>query len=368
MRICLFTPIFLPTLGGVGGVIHQLAFFLTEAGHHVTVLAPKRRGENVTMDVPYRIFRYQRPSSKRFGVHQMLFYLVWEKMMRGFDILHCHSAYPQGYVGASFKRMFQTPLVITSYGDLVKGERVREDALLAKRANRALKIADAVTAVSHYMKEQSIEAGASEETTYYIPNGVDLKGFQSEEKFVFDRPYLFSMGIIRKVKGFDILIRAFQEVKRAHPELSLFIAGVGKELEGLKTLTDDLHLQDSIHFLGFLSDKEKVKLLKGCEFYVCSAIREEPFSNSTLEAFASGKTVVASNVGGVPDLVEDQITGLLVPPGDPGLLARKLIDLLDHPALIRQMSTNANNKSREFSLEITMNKYLRLYEDVLNKR
>jgi glycosyltransferase involved in cell wall biosynthesis len=368
MKICQFTPIFLPTLGGVGGVIHQLAFFLTEAGHHVTVLAPKRRGESVKMDVPYRIFRYQRPSSKRFGVHQMLFYLIWEKMMRGFDILHCHSAYPQGYVGASFKKMFQTPLVITSYGDLVKGERVREDAFLAKRAARALKRADAVTAVSYFMKEESIEAGASEETTYCIPNGVDLKDFQSEEKFVFDKPYLFSMGIIRKVKGFDVLIRAFQEVKRAHPELSLFIAGVGKEMEGLKKLTNDLHLQDSIHFLGVLSDKEKVKMLKGCEFYVCSAIREEPFSNSTLEAFASGKTVVASNVGGVPDLVEDQITGLLVPPGDPDLLARKLIDLLDHPALIREMSLNANNKSREFSLETTMNKYLRLYGELLNRR
>jgi len=368
MRICQFTPIFLPTLGGVGGVIHQLAFFLTEAGHQVTVLAPQRRGENVRLDVPYRIVRYQRPSSKRFGVHQMLFYLIWEKAKRGFDILHCHAAYPQGYIGASFKKIFKTPLVITSYGDLVKGERVREDALLAKRARKALKLADAVTAVSHFMKDESIEAGASEETTYDIPNGVHLKDFRSEDKFVFDKPYLFSMGIIRKVKGFDILIRAFQEVKRVHPELSLFIAGVGKELESLKKLTDDLNLQDSIHFLGFLSDQEKIKMLKGCEFYVCSAIREEPFSNSTLEAFASGKTVVASNVGGVPDLVEDQITGLLVPPGDPQLLARKLIDLLDHPALIRKMSTNANHKAKEFSLEITMNKYLRLYEELLNKR
>ena len=298
----------------------------------------------------------------------MLFYLIWEKMMRGFDILHCHSAYPQGYVGASFKKIFKTPLVITSYGDLVKGERVREDPLLSKRAKSALKRADAVTAVSHYMREESMEAGASKETTYYIPNGVSLKAFQSEEKFGFDKPYLFSMGIIRKVKGFDVLIRAFREVKRAHPELSLFIAGVGKEKDSLKKLTYDLNLQDSIHFLDFLTDEEKVKLLKGCEFYVCSAIREEPFSNSTLEAFASGKTVVASNVGGVPDLVKDRVTGLLVPPGDPDLLAKKLIELLDHPTLLREMSMNANNKSKEFGLEITMNKYLRLYEEILNKR
>src|SRR5512139_4176911 len=130
MKVCLFTPIFLPTLGGVGVVIHQLASFLADGGHQVTVLAPKRRGENDRTDVSYRIFRYQRPSSKRFGVHQLLFYLIWEKMARGFDILHCHSAYPQGYVGASFKKIFKTPLVITSHGDLIMGERVREEVLL----------------------------------------------------------------------------------------------------------------------------------------------------------------------------------------------------------------------------------------------
>jgi len=368
MRICLFTPIFLPTLGGVGVVVHQLASFLAAGGHQVTVLAPRRRGESDTVDVSYRILRYQRPFSKRFGVHQLLFYLVWEKTVRGFDILHCHAAYPQGYVGASFKKIFKTSLVITSHGDLVKGERVREEALLARRTKRALKRADAVTAVSYYMREESIDAGAPEEIVSCIPNGADLRVFGSGEKFVFGTPYLFSMGIIRKVKGFDILIRAFKEVKRVHPELSLLIAGEGKEKEGLKKLTRDLHLEDTIHFLGPVTDEEKAKLLKGCEFYVCSAIREEPFSNSTLEAFASGKTVVASNVGGIPDLVKDQITGLLVPPGDPDLLARKLIDLLDTPALISDMSRNAHDRSEEFGLEIIMNKYVRLYEELLNRR
>jgi glycosyltransferase involved in cell wall biosynthesis len=293
---------------------------------------------------------------------------MWEKTVRGFDILHCHSAYPQGYVGASFKKIFKTPLVITSHGDLIKGERVREEGLLAKRAERALKLADVVTAVSHYMKEESIDAGAPEGKITYIPNGVDLNLFGSEEKFVFDKPYLFSMGIIRKVKGFDILIRAFKEVKRCYPEVDLYIAGEGKEKEGLKKLTRDLQMEGTVHFLGPVADEEKARLLKGCEFYVCSAIREEPFSNSTLEAFASGKTVVASDVGGIPDLVKDQVTGLLVPAGNPDLLAKKLIDLLDNPTLISDMSRNAHERSKEFSLEATMNKYVRLYEDVLNRR
>ncbi len=364
----MFTPVFLPTLGGVGVVVHQLATFLADGGHQVTVLAPRRRGESDPTGVSYRILRYRRPFSKRFGVHQLLFYLIWEKAVRGFDILHCHSAYPQGYVGASFKKLFKTPLVITSHGDLVKGERVREVGLLAGRTRRALKRADAVTAVSHYMEGESIDAGAPAGIVSCIPNAVDLKVFGTGEKFVFGKPYLYSMGIIRKVKGFDILIRAFKEVKRVHPELSLFIAGEGKEKDGLKKLVRDLKLEECIHFFGPVTDEEKAKLLKGCEFYVCAALREEPFSNSTLEAFASGKTVVASNVGGIPDLVKEQVTGLLVPPGDPDLLAKKVIDLLDHPALISEMSRNAHERSKEFSLEITMNKYVRLYEDLLNRR
>ena len=368
MRICLFTPVFLPTLGGVGIVVHQLASFLADGGHQVTVLAPRRRGESNPTGVSYRILRYRRPFSKRFGIHQLLIYLMWEKTVRGFDILHCHSAYPQGYVGASFKKIFKTPLVITSHGDLVKGERVREERLLAGRTRRALKRADAVTAVSHYMQGESVDAGAPAGIVSCIPNAVDLKVFGSEGKFVSGKPYLFSMGILRKVKGFDILIRAFKEVRRVHPEISLFIAGEGKEKESLKKLVRDLHLEECIDFFGSVTDEEKAKLLKGAEFYVCSAIREEPFSNSTLEAFASGKTVVASNVGGIPDLVKDQVTGLLVPPGDPDLLARKVIELLDHPALISEMSGNAHGRSKEFSLEITMNKYVRLYEDLLNRR
>lgn len=363
----MFTPVFLPTLGGVGVVVHQLASFLTDSGHQVTVLAPRRRGESNPADVSYRILRYRRPFSKRFGVHQLLIYLIWEKTVRGFDILHCHSAYPQGYVGASFKRIFKTPLVITSHGDLVEGERVREERLLSGRTRRALKLADAVTAVSHYMQGQSIDAGAPAGIVSCIPNAVDLRVFGQGEKYVCGKPYLYSMGIIRKVKGFDILIRAFKEVRRVHPEVDLVIAGEGKEKDRLKKLALDLHLGECIHFLGSVADEEKAKLLKGCEFYVCSAIREEPFSNSTLEAFASGKTVVASNVGGVPDLVKDQVTGVLVPPGEPELLAKKIIDLLDKPALISDMSRNALDASKEFSLEVTMNKYARLYDKLLNR-
>ena len=366
MKVCLFTPVFLPTMGGVGVVVHQLASFLREEGHDVTVIVHKRRGESPPLDLPYRVFRYRRPFSQRFGVEQMMVYLTWEKLLRGFDILHCHSAYPHGYIGAMFKRLFKTPLVITSHGDIVRGARARDDARLAKRVRKAMEAADAVTALSHYMKEESIDSGAREQTIDLIPNGVDLREFQSEEKFVFKTPYIFSMGILRKVKGFDVLVEAFKRMKTKHPDISLLIGGEGKEKRRLEKLVGDLDLKERVHFLGAVSGMEKIRLLKGCEFYVCAAIAEEPFSNSTLEAFAAGKAVVASHVGGVPDLVEDGRTGRLVPPGNPDVLAEKMIELLHNPALVRTLSGQALIKSKAFDVRLIMSHYLGIYRRLLN--
>lgn len=318
------------------------------------------------IEVPYRVFRYPRPSSKRYGFEQTILYLIWEKIMRGLDLLHCHAAYPHGYVGALYKKIMGTPLIITSHGDLIKGTRARENRRFARRITKAFQLADAVTAVSYYMKEQSLDAGAQGKKILVIPNGIDLKEFQTEERFIFKAPYLFSMGILRKVKGFDILIQAFKEVKKNFPQISLLIGGGGKEEGRLKELAHDLGMNESIHFLGVVSGRDKIKLLKGCEFYICSAIAEEPFSNSSLEAFASGKTVVASNVGGIPELVSDGVNGLLVSPSNVDLLAKRIIELLRQPSLIQKMSLNAQQKSKEFDLEIVMNKYLQLYEKILN--
>jgi glycosyltransferase involved in cell wall biosynthesis len=257
-------------------------------------------------------------------------------------------------------------LVITSHGDIVKGARARDDARLAKRARTAMERADAVTAISHYMKEESIYLGAREQTIDLIPNAVDLREFQSEEKFVFKTPYIFSMGILRRVKGFDVLIKAFERVKARHPNISLLIGGEGKERGGLEKLVCDLNLKEGVHFLGAVSGMEKIRLLKGCELYVCAAIAEEPFSNSTLEAFAAGKAVVASRVGGVPDLVEEGRTGRLVPPGTPDVLAEKIIELLHNPALVQTLSNQALIKSRAFDVRLVMSNYMNIYRRLLN--
>src|SRR3990172_8314161 len=102
MRICHFTSTFLPRVGGVEMVVSNLARCQHEMGHEVVVLTPRIRGIDNSVTVPYRVVQYQRPSSKRYLTRQVLVRLLWEHAKRPFDVLHCHSAYPHGYVGSTF--------------------------------------------------------------------------------------------------------------------------------------------------------------------------------------------------------------------------------------------------------------------------
>ena len=87
MNLCLYTATFLPTIGGAELILHVLASALASQGHSVTVLAPILRHADNRVEASYRLRRYQRPSSKRFGVHQVLFYLLHEYWRRPFDVL-----------------------------------------------------------------------------------------------------------------------------------------------------------------------------------------------------------------------------------------------------------------------------------------
>ena len=147
MNLCLYTATFLPTIGGAELVLHELASALAGHGHGVTVLAPFVRRADNHLKAIYHLRRYQRPSSKRFGVRQVLLYLLHEYWQRPFDVLHCHGAYPPAYVGAAFKRLLKTPMVVRPHGaDIIPGEFIRAHARLEARLRSAMGAADLVIA------------------------------------------------------------------------------------------------------------------------------------------------------------------------------------------------------------------------------
>ena len=191
-----------------------------------------------------------------------------------------------------------------------------------------------------------------------IHNGVDVTAFSTGAPFPHPRPYLLSVGKLTPHKGFDILLRAYARLR--HPPVDLLIAGRGRQQQGLEALAQQLGIGERVRFVGFVAGQEKINLYRSATVFVCPS-RREPFANVILEALAAGLPVVASNVGGNPELVSHEKHGLLFPAEDDQALAVTLARLIDTPALLSRLRTNIPGFVQQFDWPTVAQRYLALY-------
>jgi glycogen(starch) synthase len=144
------------------------------------------------------------------------------------------------------------------------------------------------------------------------------------------RRYVAALGRAVNNKGFDLLIDAFAAVSLSAPDLSLVIAGDGASLDSLRDQVRILSLEQRVHFTGALDRGGVVTLLSNAEVIVMPS-RIEPFGIVVLEAWRAGCPVIASNRGGAPEYVADNIDGILVDPLDSVALSGALLRLLESP-------------------------------------
>ncbi len=366
MNLCLYTATFLPTIGGAELVLHALASALTAQGHRVTVLAPAVRRIDNRVEASYRLRRYQRPSSKRFGVRQTLLYLLHEYWWRPFDVLHCHGAYPPAYVGATFKRLLKIPMVVRPHGsDILPGEFIRANVRLERRLRRALAVADLVIAQSEFLKREILSLGVPEERIRLIPNGVQVAEFQASGSTPpLPFPYILAMGSFSHKKGFDVLLRAFASMSAEDPAIHLVVAGAGKELPAYTTFVAERRLQARVHFVGMVQGLYKVRLYQHCLFFVCPS-RREPFATVNLEALAAGRPIVGTAVGGNLEAIISGENGFLVQPDDPEALATRMLTLLKDPALRSTMGRVSSDLARRYDWQAILPQYLAIFGEAL---
>ena len=366
MNLCLYTATFLPTIGGAELVLHTVASALAVQGHAVTVLAPIVRRADNRVEAPYRLRRYQRPSSKRFGVRQILLYLLHEYWRRPFDVLHCHGAYPPAYVGATLKRLLNVPLVVRPHGsDILAGEFIRADAKLERRLTQTLAAADLVIAQSQFLKREIRSLGVSAAKIRLIPNGVHVAEFQPVRSApALPYPYILAMGSFSHKKGFDVLLRAFRWVAAEDPSVHLVLAGAGSELTAYTAVVGEHHMRDRVHFVGMVEGGVKIHLYQHCLFFICPS-RREPFATVNLEALAAARPIVATAVGGNPEVVSEGGNGFLVPPDDPEALATRMLTLLKDPALRATMGQLSSDLARRYDWQVILPLYRAAFEEAL---
>jgi L-malate glycosyltransferase len=307
------------------------------------------------------------------SVRQLKRFARWLKSSR-IDILHTHDFYTNifGMAGGALARL---PVRVAS---------MRETAGMRSGAQKqvqrvAYSLAHHVVANSNAVREKLIAEGTRAEKVTVVYNGLDLErlvtrasreealsllGLSLDESRA-SRFVSIVANMRHEVKDYPMFLRSARQVKEAIPEAAFLLAGEGELSESLRGLARELGIHDSTFFLGRC---EKVaELLSISEICVLSS-KAEGFSNSILEYMAAARPVVATDVGGAPEVVSDGETGYLVHSGDAAMMAARLISLLRDPEKARMMGDKGRRLVEEkFSCQAQITQTEDLYNRLLKQ-
>ncbi len=208
-----------------------------------------------------------------------------------------------------------------------------------------------IDVISNSTKEDLIGRGYDPKDISVIECGIDHSIYRPGES-KFDRPTVCYTGRLKKYKSVHHLIYAAAEVIKVVPKARFVIIGDGDYLAELKKLTSYLKLENCVEFPGFVSSEEKVKLLQGCHCLAYTSIKEG-WGISNIEANACGTAVVAADVPGLRDSVEEGVSGLLYPYGDIKSLSKRIIEILTDNELRYKLEKGATRWASKFTWENT---------------
>jgi len=273
------------------------------------------------------------------------------------DVVHTHNLHAHFY-GSLAARLAGVPAVIHTRHGVALGDS-RHGRLLFWMGCR---LADRVVSVSEDSARLSVAQGRLRPgRSVTVWNGIDLSAFPCRGPMA-GGP-LITVARIEPVKDLETLLRALEIARRAMPGLRLTVVGDGSQRAALERLAGDLGLRDAIAFLGERHDV--AALLAEAAAFVSSS-KTEGVSLTILEAMATGLPVIATHVGGNPEVVEDDVTGLLVPPRDATALAEAMVSIARDPARAAAMGRAGRARAeRHFEVGQMVRTYERMYMEVL---
>ncbi len=222
------------------------------------------------------------------------------------------------------------------------------------------KTIDYIITPSEFYRRKFIEDGIDEKKIISLHNSIYINDYDIETE---DEGYALYFGRLSREKGILNLIKAFSKLDTG----LLYIAGEGPEKEAIERIIKENNLSNRVKLLGFLNKEEMIEVIRKCKFVVVPSVCYENCPYSILETLAIGKPVIASNVGGIPELIVDHENGFIYQYNDIVELRNKILLLFDDENLVKKMS----KKSKEFAekyynTEHYYNEifkiYLRLYE------
>jgi glycosyltransferase involved in cell wall biosynthesis len=378
----------LPVHATGGMEIHtlDLAGGIADAGHNVVLITSRHpRGveeEDICgVEVHYVDADNQNPLGRESTKK-----LVELDGERRFDVIHSQSISAFYYVKDKLSDRLKIPLVTTmhgtSYGEIRSILNQGLTTLLVPRiarqlynhhfrTNRILQASDKVIAISRELTESiPREYHISRDKVRTIYNGIDTERFKPGESRLRGRfpgkRIVLSVSVLHKQKGVQNLIKAFGKVAENVPGAHLIVVGDGPYRRNLEGLARNQGLKDDVTFTGKVPNTELREYYNACDSFVIPTVRVEGLPLIELEAMACGKPVIASDIGGIPTVIENMVNGLLVKPGDVDELAKRIVEVLGDSRLASRLGTRARKTIEDgFSRRKMVEETIKVYESVL---
>lgn len=270
-------------------------------------------------------------------------------------LIHSTFAWPSGSAGMLVKKSLGKPLLLSLRGaDILTEPSVgygsRRDGFYDALLRQALHQADRITGNSRYVLDQARQLGADRHKCVLVAKRVDTERFSpqvradhvQERLHAGGRPIILSVRHLTPKNGLEHLIRAARLLADKVPDVLVVICGKGREpyQERLNALVRDLGLQDHVRLTGLIPRDEIPAYFAACRVSVIPSVMEAA-GNVILESMACAKPVVGSRVGGIPEYIEDGVSGFLVEPGNPAALAERILRLLEDETLAQRMGRAA---------------------------
>lgn len=376
LHIGMITSAPFPPREGIGFYVWNLSRHLASAGHQIEIFT-RGHWHSRRSKAADGLTLWQLPFLPLYPWHAHLHGQIVNQRLSGegstFDLLHLHSPLvvsPRG----------KTATLVTVHtpmrSDVAAASRSSLLGLLARLQGpvsyrieqRLFENADCLTAVSSRTARETEAYGVDPKTVRVMGNGVDTKLFRPNRgPAAITEPYVLTVGRLGLRKGLEDVIGCAQIVCRARPDVRFLIAGTGPLAHQLERKIQRAGLEGRVQLLGHIfSRKQLVSTYQRAAVYLHPA-HYEGLPTTLIEAMACGRPAAATAVGGIPDLIQDEVNGVLLPPHSPQLMANALLRILENPAFASALGAAARKRiTAGYTWAQISSEYIQLYQQVTN--
>jgi glycosyltransferase involved in cell wall biosynthesis len=377
MKIGMFSDSYHPYTSGVVRSLETFSHELTDMGHDVFIFAPNYPNCKEEQGV-YRFFSIPSPTNKEFTLAVPFSISLWSKLKKlNLDVIHVHSPFLLGRLGAKWARRLGIPLVFTYHTMYDKyvhyvplGQNITKNItqwVTMDFCNQCDRVIVPTSVIAQHLQDNGLKT-----STEVVPTGIYIDEFRSADRKWLRNKYnipsavkiLLFVGRLGQEKNIDFILKTYNSIVQDNSQTMLVIVGSGPEEEQLKSIVNLSGLNDKVIFTGKLTKEETVQCYAGSDIFVFASVTETQ-GLVLAEAKAAGLPIVAVDAFGASEMVSHGEDGYCCPL-DIDLFTHCVQKVLNCDQLRQTLGAKALKNAEELSSKTCTNKLVQVYNELLN--